>query len=122
VLINLLSNAAKFTQKGRIDLTVAFERGGASDWLRIAVRDTGIGISAENLAKLFSNFSQANAAIGQKYGGTGLGLALSQKLCRLMGGEIIAESELGRGSCFTLRLPVSLVPEAPVEMGVTGTA
>ena len=71
--------------------------------------DTGIGISADGLSRLFRDFSQADAAIAAKYGGTGLGLALSQKLARLMGGEIVAESAPGRGSCFTLRIPVSLI-------------
>ncbi len=114
VLLNLLSNAAKFTNKGRITLTASLEEADARHWLAVAVRDTGIGISAENLAKLFGNFSQADAAIAHKYGGTGLGLALSQKLCRLMGGEITATSELGRGSCFTVRVPVSPIATAGV--------
>ncbi|HEX7970103.1 MAG TPA: ATP-binding protein [Stellaceae bacterium] len=108
VVLNLLGNAAKFTENGRITLTLARERRASGDWLSIAVRDTGIGISPENLAKLFDNFTQAGPLIGQKYGGTGLGLALSQKLCRLMGGEITARSELGRGSCFTIHLPASI--------------
>ncbi|HZB90922.1 MAG TPA: ATP-binding protein [Stellaceae bacterium] len=107
VLLNLLSNAAKFTQQGRVTLGAALEPSEAGGWLAVSVRDTGIGISVENLAKLFGNFSQADSGIAQKYGGTGLGLALSRKLCRLMGGELVAESELGRGSCFTLRVPVS---------------
>ena len=114
VLLNLLSNAAKFTHKGRITLAASLEPAETRAWLAVAVRDTGIGISVENLAKLFGNFSQADAAIAHKYGGTGLGLALSRKLCRLMGGEITAESELGRGSCFTLRVPVSPMPAASV--------
>ena len=74
----------------------------------IAVRDTGIGIRRENLADLFQNFGESKGATASKYGGTGLGLALSQKLCRLMGGDIEVESELGKGSCFTIRVPVSL--------------
>jgi signal transduction histidine kinase len=107
-LLNLLSNAAKFTANGRITLSVRRERHPISDWLAIAVHDTGIGISAGNLAKLFNHFTQAEPDTASKYGGTGLGLALSQKLCRLMGGEILAESEPGRGSCFTIRLPAAI--------------
>jgi signal transduction histidine kinase len=115
VLLNLLSNAAKFTDKGRITLSVAQEESAVHPWLRVAVSDTGIGISAENLARLFNNFSQAHPAIAGKYGGTGLGLALSRKLCRLMGGEITATSEPGRGSCFTLRIPLSPIPAAAAD-------
>jgi len=109
VLLNLLSNAAKFTEKGRIVLKASAELVDGRSWLVIAVSDTGIGISADGLARLFVDFSQADAAIAVKYGGTGLGLALSQKLARLMGGEIAAESAPGRGSCFTLRIPASLI-------------
>ena len=109
VLLNLLSNAAKFTEHGCITLSAAIEQSGGQSWLAVAVADTGIGINAESLARLFTDFSQADAAIAGKYGGTGLGLALSQKLSRLMGGEITAESEPGRGSRFTLRVPVTLV-------------
>ncbi|HEX9491133.1 MAG TPA: ATP-binding protein [Stellaceae bacterium] len=107
-LLNLLSNAAKFTANGRVTLGVRRERHAMGDWLAIAVRDTGIGISPGNLAKLFNNFTQAEPDTASKYGGTGLGLALSQKLCQLMGGEILAESEPGRGSCFTIRLPAAI--------------
>jgi signal transduction histidine kinase len=108
VVLNLVSNAAKFTESGVITLSVERKREANGDWLAIAVRDTGIGISPDNLAKLFSNFTQADPLIGQKYGGTGLGLALSQRICRLMGGEIVPESVAGRGSCFTLRIPVAM--------------
>src|SRR6266851_2634540 len=107
-VLNLLSNAAKFTRNGRITLTVSREPRAAGDWIRIAVRDTGIGISRDNLRKLFQNFNQAEASTSTKYGGTGLGLSLTQKLSRLMGGDVTVESELGRGSCFTIRLPASL--------------
>ena len=106
--LNLLSNAAKFTKNGRVTMSVTRETARNGDWLRIAVRDTGIGIARENLRKLFQNFSQAEAWTSTKYGGTGLGLALTQKLCRLMGGDVTVESELGHGSIFTIRLPASL--------------
>jgi signal transduction histidine kinase len=121
VVLNLMSNAAKFTENGVITLSIARKRQADGDWLAIAVRDTGIGISADNLAKLFTNFTQAEPLIGQKYGGTGLGLALSQRICRLMGGEIASESIVERGSCFTIRIPVamtgapSLPEQRPVE-------
>jgi signal transduction histidine kinase/ActR/RegA family two-component response regulator len=100
-IFNLLSNAAKFTQNGQITLSVRRD----GDWMEIAVTDTGIGISPEQQKVLFSNFSQASSKIAAVYGGTGLGLSLSQNLCRLMGGRIEIESELGKGSRFTIRLP-----------------
>ena len=111
-VLNLLSNAAKFTKDGRVVLTVARELARSGDRIRFSVRDTGIGISRDNLRKLFQNFSQAEAWTSSKYGGTGLGLALTQKLCRLMGGDVSVESELGQGSCFTIRLPASLAAVA----------
>ena len=107
IVLNLLSNAAKFTKRGRITVKAAREHASDRDWIGIAVRDTGIGISRENLPKLFQNFSQVEASIASRQGGTGLGLALSQKFCRLMGGEITVESEPGSGSCFTVRLPAA---------------
>ena len=111
-VLNLLSNAAKFTKQGRVTLKAARETGAAGDWISIAVRDTGIGIGRENLPKLFQNFNQAEASTSSRYGGTGLGRARSQKLCRMMGGEITVESELGCGSCFTIRVPAALASAA----------
>ncbi|QDZ11219.1 ATP-binding protein [Devosia ginsengisoli] len=111
-IFNLLSNAAKFTQNGQI--TLAASRN--AEWLEIAVIDSGIGISREQQNALFSNFTQANSRIAAVYGGTGLGLSLSQNLCRLMGGQIEIESELGKGSRFTIRLP------APSEQSAAGQA
>jgi signal transduction histidine kinase len=113
VVLNLVANAAKFTENGVITLSVARKRQADGDWLAIAVRDTGIGISPENLEKLFTNYTQADPLIGQKYGGTGLGLALSQRFCRLMGGEIVSESIIDRGSCFTIRIPVAMTGATP---------
>ena len=104
-IFNLLSNAAKFTQNGQITLSV--HRVG--EWVEFAVSDTGIGISQEQQKALFSNFTQANSKIAAVYGGTGLGLSLSQNLCRLMGGKIEISSELGKGSRFTIRLPAQVV-------------
>jgi signal transduction histidine kinase len=104
-ILNLLSNAGKFTKNGRVTLQITREKGDAEDWIRVAVSDTGIGISPDNLQKLFKDFNQAEASTSSKYGGTGLGLALSQSLCRMMGGDISVESEFGRGSCFIIRVP-----------------
>jgi len=121
-VLNLLSNAAKFTKAGSVTLSVAREGTAGGDWIRIAVQDTGIGISRENLPKLFQNFNQAEASTASRYGGTGLGLALSQKLCRLMGGEITVESMPGNGSCFTIRVPAIIAPALPRAFGVTSAS
>jgi signal transduction histidine kinase len=101
-LFNLLSNAAKFTDHGTISLTVRRE---SDDWLTFAVSDTGIGMTEEQLSRLFEAFSQAEASTRSRYGGTGLGLAISRHFCRLMGGDLTVESVYGRGSTFTVRLP-----------------
>ena len=101
-LFNLMSNAAKFTDHGTISLTVQRE---PDDWLTFAVSDTGIGMTEEQLGRLFEAFSQAEASTRSKYGGTGLGLAISRHFCRLMGGDLTVESAHGRGSTFTVRLP-----------------
>jgi signal transduction histidine kinase len=111
--LNLVSNAAKFTQDGTITLSVERRKSPAGDWIEIQVRDSGIGIAQSDIGRLFQNFGQANRATANKYGGTGLGLALSQKLCALMGGGISATSELGHGSCFTIRVLAWM--GAPVE-------
>jgi signal transduction histidine kinase len=104
VLLNLLSNAAKFTNKGVIVLVAARHRTAASDWIDIQVKDTGIGISKTDMERLFQNFGQATPETSKKYGGTGLGLAISRQYCALMGGGITVTSELGRGSCFSVRI------------------
>jgi signal transduction histidine kinase len=104
VALNLLSNAAKFTENGTVTLSAYRRKSPAGDWIEIQVQDTGIGIAQSELSNLFQNFSQANRTTSTKYGGTGLGLALSKKFCGLMGGGITATSELGRGSCFTMRV------------------
>lgn len=102
--LNLMSNAAKFTENGTIILSVQRRKSPAGDWIEMQVQDTGIGIEESDMGRLFQNFGQATAATANRYGGTGLGLALSQKLCALMGGGISATSEPGRGSCFTIRV------------------
>ena len=107
VLLNLLSNSCKFTEKGEVTLVARRE----GQQVELRVRDTGIGIDADQLPRLFQEFHQAGVAKHRKYGGTGLGLAISRRLVRLMGGEIEATSEKGKGSEFTVRLPV----DAPVQ-------
>jgi signal transduction histidine kinase/CheY-like chemotaxis protein len=102
ILLNLLSNAAKFTENGAVGLIV--ERTG-DGWVRFAVRDSGIGMSAEQIARLFEPFTQADSSISQRFGGTGLGLAISNRFVEMMGGRITIDSELGAGSCFTVWLP-----------------
>jgi signal transduction histidine kinase len=102
--LNLLSNASKFTENGTITLSVYRRKSAAGDWIEIQVHDTGIGIAKSDLSHLFQNFSQASRTTSTKYGGTGLGLALSQKLCGLMGGGITVTSDVGRGSTFTIRV------------------
>lgn len=104
-IYNLLSNAAKFTQNGEITLTASRICENNGDRIKISIADNGVGISEENIEKLFSSFSQANASITAKFGGTGLGLSLSRNLCRLMGGDISVVSKEGQGSVFTIELP-----------------
>ena len=107
VLFNLLSNAAKFTEGGEITLTTRTHPEEAT--VSFAIRDTGIGMTEEQLGRLFEAFAQANAETSRKYGGTGLGLALSREFCRMMGGDITVASEAGVGSTFTVTLPVTCI-------------
>ena len=104
ILLNLLSNACKFTKEGEIALRVRKVADGR-DWVELAVADSGIGLTAEQQAKLFQEFTQADSLTARRYGGTGLGLALSRKLARMMGGDVTVSSEPGKGSVFTVRLP-----------------
>jgi signal transduction histidine kinase len=101
-----MSNANKFTERGSITVHARQVQENGRDWVTIAVADTGIGMTPEQMGKLFQEFSQADAATTRKYGGTGLGLAISKKFCQMMGGDITVESEPGRGSTFTIRLPI----------------
>jgi GAF domain-containing protein len=112
-LLNLASNANKFTEKGTITIAAHQAQQNGRDWITFAVADTGIGMTAEQIGKLFQEFSQASSATASKYGGTGLGLAISRRFCQMMGGDITVESEPGRGSTFTIRLP--RIVEAPRE-------
>ena len=104
-LLNLMSNANKFTERGTISIDARQAQENGRDWVTIAVADSGIGMTPEQMGKLFQEFSQADASTTRKYGGTGLGLAISKRFCQMMGGDITVESEPGRGSTFTIRLP-----------------
>jgi signal transduction histidine kinase len=104
ILLNLLSNACKFPKEGEVALRVRKVADGR-DWVELAVADTGIGMTPEQQAKLFQDFTQADSLTARRYGGTGLGLAITRKLARMMGGDVTVASEPGKGSVFTVRLP-----------------
>jgi CheY-like chemotaxis protein len=104
-LLNLASNAAKFTQNGTITIAGMRTQSAGREWITLQVSDTGIGMTPGQIVRLFQDFVQADASTTRKYGGTGLGLAISQRFCRMMGGDIAVESESGRGSTFTINLP-----------------
>ena len=115
-LFNLLSNAAKFTDHGDITLTVTRVAGaGQDDRITFDVADTGIGMSPEQLERLFQPFSQADASTTRKYGGTGLGLAITRSFCQMMGGDVTVTSTPGSGSTFTITLPAGTQPAQPAE-------
>ncbi|GEM_PF-3455006 len=105
ILMNILSNAAKFTQKGEVLLKVFRDKCEENDWMIFRVKDTGVGINPENINNLFKSYAQADPSVAKMYGGTGLGLAISQSFCYMMGGMISVESVLGNGSTFTIKLP-----------------
>src|SRR3954453_8860011 len=104
-LLNLMSNANKFTDRGTITIDARQRQENGCDRITLAVKDTGIGMTPDQMGKLFQEFSQASSATASKYGGTGLGLVISRRFCQMMGGDITVESGLGRGSTFTIRLP-----------------
>jgi PAS domain S-box-containing protein len=113
IILNLLSNACKFTENGEVTLIV--ERDGPDGaWFTFTVADTGIGMTAEQMAKVFEEFSQADSSTTRRYGGTGLGLAISRRLCHLLGGTITVDSTPGVGSTFTVRLPAAAPQSAAV--------
>jgi CheY-like chemotaxis protein len=109
VLFNLLSNACKFTKHGTITLTVASEAIDGVAWVTFGVSDTGIGMTPEQMGKLFQAFSQAEVSTTRRYGGTGLGLAITRHFCRMMGGDITVASTTEAGTTFTVRLPLEVV-------------
>ena len=113
-LLNLMSNANKFTDKGTVTIAAHQGQEKGRDWITLAVTDTGIGMTPEQMGKLFQEFSQASSGTAAKYGGTGLGLTISRRFCQMMGGDITVESAPGRGSTFTIRLP--RIVDAPKEV------
>ena len=121
ILINLVSNANKFTSDGEINIRVWNARKYGTDWCYFNVQDTGIGMTSETMAKLFTPFTQADSSTTRNFGGTGLGLAICKQFCQMMGGEITVESELGGGSSFTVSLPVR-TRIAPAELSAARKA
>jgi two-component system sensor histidine kinase/response regulator len=119
ILINLVNNAIKFTQAGKVFLDVSVEHATDSTMrLGFSISDTGVGMSAEQIAKLFQPFNQADASHTRKFGGTGLGLAISKQLCDLMGGTLTVESEPGKGTTFILKVEFGIAPRAvPLRAG-----
>ncbi|HEX2906388.1 MAG TPA: response regulator, partial [Phototrophicaceae bacterium] len=113
-LLNLLSNAGKFTDKGQITLDARRTVENGQDWVIFTVMDSGIGMSPEQLSRVFKDFIQADSSTTRKYGGTGLGLAISHRFCQMLGGSINVTSEMGKGSTFTVKLPATIAkpPEA----------
>src|SRR5262245_66571157 len=104
ILLNLLSNACKFTKQGEVTLRVSRVVDG-QNWIEMAVADTGIGMTPEQQAKLFEEFSQADSSTARRYGGTGLGLAITRKLARMMGRDVTRTSDAGKGWAINLHLP-----------------
>jgi signal transduction histidine kinase len=104
-LLNLVSNACKFTEQGRVSVACERIERGSDRWMEVSVDDTGIGITTEQMDRLFQPFTQADASTTRKYGGTGLGLAITRRLCRMMGGDVEVSSNPGVGSRFSIVLP-----------------
>jgi len=115
-LLNLASNANKFTERGRVTFTVRREAGERGEWILMAVKDTGIGMTPEQIDRLFQEFVQADSTTTRKYGGTGLGLAISRRFCQMMGGDITVASNVGTGSTFTIRLPAEVLAAQPLPL------
>ncbi|MCU0241885.1 MAG: response regulator [Vicinamibacteria bacterium] len=113
IMFNLLSNACKFTEHGTVTLDARLENEDGKEWMVFDVHDTGIGMTPEQLGRLFQAFSQADASTSRKYGGTGLGLVISRRFAQMMGGDVTVSSEHGKGTCFTVRLP-QVVPDKKV--------
>src|ERR1700730_2346329 len=126
ILLNVIGNACKFTKDGAVHLRVTRRHDIEREWVEFAVSDSGIGMTEEQLARLFQEFAQADASTTRQFGGTGLGLAITRKLCQMMGGDVTAISSPGQGSTFTVRLPaddVAAVPlvDAPADATCTST-
>jgi signal transduction histidine kinase/DNA-binding response OmpR family regulator len=124
-LFNLLSNAVKFTDQGHVTLRVEREFMDAREWIVFRVTDTGIGLSPEQLVKLFQDFTQADASTTRKFGGTGLGLALTRRFCQMMGGDVTVQSVPDEGSVFTIKLPAvvrDVGPESPAGAAAAAAA
>jgi signal transduction histidine kinase/DNA-binding response OmpR family regulator len=117
ILLNLLSNASKFTDEGVVHLRVTRDTTGPRETVVMDIKDSGIGMTEEQLGRLFQVFSQADKSTSAKYGGTGLGLAISRQFARLMGGDITVASKPGEGSTFTVRIPIEVAPVRPAEEG-----
>jgi signal transduction histidine kinase len=115
VLVNLLSNAAKFTENGNIELRATRENLPDGEFIQVQVVDTGIGMTLDQMQKICQPFTQADPSTTRRYGGTGLGLVISQQFCQMMGGGITVESELGKGSTFTIRMP-AIAPEPDADL------
>jgi two-component system sensor histidine kinase/response regulator len=116
VLVNLVTNAIKFTEKGRVTLEVSAETGKAGDWeLGFAVRDTGIGIARDKQEIIFESFSQADGSTTRRFGGTGLGLSICARIVKMMGSSIEVDSAPGQGSCFRFKIRVVVGQEATLQ-------
>jgi PAS domain S-box-containing protein len=125
-LFNLISNAAKFTEHGRITLSAFRTTLAGTEWLNFRVADTGIGMTSEQVSRIFEAFAQADVSTSRKFGGTGLGLTITQQFCRMMGGDVTVESEYGVGSVFSIRLPAHVTGQgepafAPEPQAVSGS-
>jgi hypothetical protein len=114
-LLNLVSNANKFTERGKVTITVRRARVGAEEWITMAVADTGIGMTPEQMARLFQEFVQADASTTRAMAAPGWA-RISRRFCQMMGGDITVESEVGRGSTFTIRLPAEVLAAQPIPL------
>jgi CheY-like chemotaxis protein/anti-sigma regulatory factor (Ser/Thr protein kinase) len=118
ILLNLLSNASKFTEKGTVTLVASRELDDGRHWIVLEVHDTGIGMTPAQRERLFQPFTQADPSTTRKYGGTGLGLSITKRFCELMNGTIDVRSEAGEGSVFTVRLPVEVQEKIHRQTGI----
>src|SRR5688572_1737123 len=122
-LFNLVSNATKFTHGGQIKVEAERQVMDGTDWIMFRVSDTGIGLSSEQILRLFQSFTQADASTTRKFGGNGLGLALARRFCQMMGGDVTVHSVLGAGSVFTIKLPATINEQTgEAAVSIEGTA